>query len=198
MHPLLGLLIPSPARRNDMQMRVVLAIAPMRLDHDDVTAFEGLATDRAKEILSALDATLHAGTEQRLGVLIKRRSSHLRHGQDNMPIDDACMEHFANLSDPIVDRDLGTSQAQRRLTAHGNEMFALTTMETAVFDRAHLVRITTPEHLTDEVIIGGRIVTRTELVKPLPMLGKDLFEDIPADNDFGSHGSTSRWGVGVS
>ena len=74
MPPLLGLLIPSPARRNDMQMRVVLAIAPMRLDHDDVTAFEGLATDRAKEIISALDATLHEGTEQRLGVLIKRRS----------------------------------------------------------------------------------------------------------------------------
>ena len=55
-------------------MRVVLAIAPMRLDHDDVTAFEGVATDRAKEIISALDATLHEGTEQRLGVLIKRRS----------------------------------------------------------------------------------------------------------------------------
>jgi hypothetical protein len=57
-----------------MQMRGVLAIAPMRLDHDDVTACEGLATDRAKEIISALDATLHEGTEQRFGVLIKRRS----------------------------------------------------------------------------------------------------------------------------
>jgi hypothetical protein len=115
-----------------------------------------------------------------------------------MPIDDAFMEHFANLSDPIVDRDLGTSQAQRRLTAHGNERFALTTMETSVFDRAHLGRIPTPEHLVDEVIIVGRIVTRTELFKPLPMLGKDLFEAMPAGKNFGSHGSTSRWGVGVS
>jgi hypothetical protein len=181
-----------------MQMRVVLAMAPRRLAHDDVTACEGLATDRAKEIISALDATLPEGTEQRLGVLIKRRSEHLRHGQDNMPIEDAFMEHFANLSDPIVDIDLGTAQAQRRLTAHGNEMFALTTMETTVFDIAPLVRITTPEHLVDEGIIVGRIVTRPELFKPLPRLGKDLFEDIPADNDFGSHGSTSRWGVGVS
>jgi hypothetical protein len=108
------------------------------------------------------------------------------------------MEPCANLSAPIVARDLGTAQAQRRLTAHGNEMFALTTMETAVFDSAPLVRLTTPEPLADEVSIGGRIVTRTERVKPLPMLGKDLFEDIPADNDFGSHGSPSRWGVGVA
>ena len=115
-----------------------------------------------------------------------------------MPIDDPVMEHLANLSDPIVDIDLGTSQAQRRLTAHGNEMFALTTMETSVFDIAHLVRITTPEHLVDKVIIVGRSVTRTELFKPLPMFGKDLFEDIPAGNDFGSHGSPSRWGVGGS
>jgi hypothetical protein len=115
-----------------------------------------------------------------------------------MPIDDAFMEHLANLSDPIVDVDLGTSQAQRRLTAHGNEMFALTTMETSVFDIAHLVRITAPEHLVDEVIIVGRSVTRTELFKPLPMLGKDLFEDIPTGNDFRNHDSTSRWGVGVS
>ena len=74
MHPLLSLLIPSTASRNDMQMRVVLAIATMRLDHDDIAALEGLAAHRAKEIISALDATLHEGTEQRFGVLIKRRS----------------------------------------------------------------------------------------------------------------------------
>ena len=68
-------------------------------------------------------------------------------------------------------------------------------METSIFDIAHLVRITTPEHLVDEVIVVGRIVTRTELFKLLPMFGKNLFEDIPAGKDLGSHGSTSRWGV---
>ena len=74
MHPLLRLLIPSSAGRNDVQMRVVLAIAAMRLDDDDVAALERLPTHRAKEIISALDATLHEGTEQRVGVLIKRGS----------------------------------------------------------------------------------------------------------------------------
>ena len=74
MHPLLRLLIPSSAGRNDVQMRVVLAIAAMRLDHDDVAALERLPTHRAKEIISALDATLHESTEQRVGVLIKRGS----------------------------------------------------------------------------------------------------------------------------
>src|SRR5216683_7278787 len=193
MHPLVCLRIPSTAGRNDRQMRVVLAMTPMGLDHDDIAALKGLATHRTKEIVQAFHPTLHERTEQRFGMLIKWCSQDIRHGEDNMPIDDPVMEHLTNLSDPIVDRDLGTSQAQRRLTAHGNEMFALTTMETSVFDIAHLVRITTPEHLVDKVIIVGRSVTRTELFKPLPMLGKDLFEDIPAGKNFGSHGSTSRW-----
>jgi hypothetical protein len=198
MHPRLGLRIPSPARRNDRQMRGVLAMAPMRLEHDAVTACAGLATDRAQAIIAALDATLHAGTAQRVGVRIKRRASHLRHGQDHRPIEDACLEPFANRSDPIVDRDLGTAPAQRRLPAHGNALLAWTTMETAVCDRAHRVRMTTPAQLADAVIRVGRSVTRTALFKPLPMLGKDLLEAMPADHDFGSHGSTARWGVGVS
>ena len=56
----------------------------------------------------------------------------------------------------------------------------------------------TPEPLAAEGISVGRIVTRTELLQPLPMLGKDLLEALPADKDCGRHGSTSRWGVGVS
>jgi len=74
MHPLVRLLIPSSAGRNARQMRVVLAIAAMRLDHDDGATLERLPTHRAQEIISALDATLHEGTEQRVGVLIKQGS----------------------------------------------------------------------------------------------------------------------------
>jgi hypothetical protein len=107
------------------------------------------------------------------------------------------MEHLTNLSDPMVDIDFGTSQAQRRLTAHGNAMFPLTTMETAVFDIAYLVRIPTPEHLVDKVIIVGRSVARTEWFKPLPMLGQDLFKNVPTGSDFCIHRSAPIWGVGV-
>jgi hypothetical protein len=105
--------IPSSAGRNDMPRRVVLAIAAMRLDDDDVAALERLPTYRAQEILSALDAPRHEGTEQRVGVLIKRGSESIRHGQDNLPIHNAVMEHLADLADPVIDIDLGTSSAQR-------------------------------------------------------------------------------------
>ena len=70
---------------------------------------EGLATHRAKEIVQAFHPTLHEGTEQHVGVLIKRRSQYIRHGQDNMPIDDTFMEHLPNLSHPIIHIDLGAS-----------------------------------------------------------------------------------------
>src|SRR5882724_11456391 len=71
MHPLVCLRIPSTAGRNDMPMRVVLAMTPMGLDHDDIAALEGLATHRTKEIVQAFHPTLHERTEQRFGMLIK-------------------------------------------------------------------------------------------------------------------------------
>jgi len=55
MHPLLGLRIPSAARRNDMQMRVVLAVAAMSLHDHDIATLEGFATDLAKEIAAILN-----------------------------------------------------------------------------------------------------------------------------------------------
>ena len=114
-----------------------------------------------------------------------------------MPIDDPVMEHLTNLSDPMVDIDLGTSQAQRRLTAHGNAMFPLTTMETAVFDIAYLVRIPTPEHLVDKVIIVGRLVARINAFEPVPVLDKDLLEDVPVLRGGCNHQGAPREGVGI-
>src|SRR5215831_6847138 len=195
MHPLVCLRIPSTAGRNDMQMRVVLAITPMGLDHDDIAALEGFATHCTKENVQAFHSALHERTEQRFGMLIKWCSQDIRHSEDNMPIDDPVMEHLPNLSNPIIDIDLGTSQTQRRLTAHGNTMFSLTTMKTTVFDIAYLVRIPAPEHFVDKVIVVGRIVARTERFKPLPMLGKDLFKHVPTGNGFCIHRAAPIWGV---
>ena len=53
-------------------MRIVVAIATMRLHDHNVAALEGFATDLAKEIIQALDTAWHEGTEQHVGVLIKR------------------------------------------------------------------------------------------------------------------------------
>jgi len=74
MAPLLGRGILSTTGRNDMQMRVVLAIAPMRLDDHDGTALQAVTTAPAEPIIQTLDATAHEGTQQRTGVLITRRS----------------------------------------------------------------------------------------------------------------------------
>ena len=129
--------------------------------------------------------------------MIQWCSQDIRHGEDTRPIAHPVMEPLTNLSDPLVDRDLGTSPAQRRLTAHGNVMFPLTTMETAVFARAYLVRMPTPEPLVDKVSVVGRMVARTERFQPLPMLGKDLLKNVPPGSDFCLHRSTPIWGVGV-
>ena len=68
-------------------------------------------------------------------------------------------------------------------------MFALATVLTAVLDVPHALGIPAAEHLLDERIIVGPIVAGTALFKAAPVIGKDLFEDIPAGSNFGSHGS---------
>ena len=107
------------------------------------------------------------------------------------------MEHLADLADPVVDVHFGTAQAQRRFTAHRDEMFALSTVETAVFNIAHLVGIPTPEHLVDEAIIVALIVARIDAFKPVPVLDKDLLEDVPVLRGCCNHQGAPSWGVGM-
>src|SRR5215510_3567895 len=76
-------------------------------------------------------------------------------------------------------------------------MLALPTMETAILDRAHLVGIAAPEHLGHKVIIVGRIITRTKLFKPRPVIGKYLFEDVPVPRGFCNHQGAPSWGIGI-
>src|SRR5262245_59701263 len=58
-------------------------------------------------------------------------------------------------------------------------MLPLATVEAAVFDRAYHVGMPTPEHLVYEAIIVARMVTRIDTCEPVPVLDKDLFEDVP-------------------
>src|SRR5229473_4194812 len=100
MHPLVCLLIPSTTGRNDMQMRIVLAITSMRLDHDDIAALEGLTAHCTKEIVQAFHPTLHERTEQRFGMLIKWCSQDIRHGELHKAV--ALLEE-QGLESPCID-----------------------------------------------------------------------------------------------
>ena len=64
-------------------------------------------------------------------------------------------------------------------------MDALPTLQTAVLDIAHLLRIPAPEHLVHEAIIVTRIVARVDALEPVPVLGKDLLKDTPVPGGCG-------------
>jgi len=66
-------------------------------------------------------------------------------------------------------------------------------METAVLDRAHLVGMTTPEHLVHETVIVALIIARIDAFKPVPVLGKELFKDVPALRGLCSHQAAPSW-----
>ena len=114
---------------------------------------------------------------------------HVGEGKDGMAIDNALMEVVTEMADKVIDIDLGASQAQRGLTAHGDEVFTLPTIEASVVEVADLVRIATGEHLVHQLIIVSVIITRVELLKFIPMIMKDLFKDIPSGGEFNFHSS---------
>jgi DNA polymerase family A len=194
--PLLGLLIPSATGGDDVQMGIVLAITAMGLDDHDITTLESAATDPAIDSIQTAHTTAHKRTQHRLCPLIKRFPEYRRHGQDDMTVDDALMEHLTDLADPGVDVDFGTAQAQRRFTAHRHPMSALPTLQTAVLDIAHRVGIPTPEHLVHETVIVALIIARVDALKPVPVLGKDLFEDAPGWWSCCNHQTASLRSVG--
>ncbi len=109
MDPLVGLLIPSPTGGDDVQVRVVLTVAPMSLNDYDIAPFERLTTDPAEEIIQALHATAHQLTQQLLGMLIKRVSEDIGHRQHDVTVDDTVVQHLTDLADPVINVDFGTA-----------------------------------------------------------------------------------------
>ena len=57
-------------------------------------------------------------------------------------------------------------------------MLALATMLTAILAIPHLVGIPAAEHLVHETIIVAGIVARVDVFEAIPVIDKDLFEDV--------------------
>ena len=76
-------------------------------------------------------------------------------------------------------------------------MLALATMLTAILDITHLVGIPAAEHLVHETIIVAGIVARVDVFEPLPVLDKDLLEDVPVLSGCCNHQGAPSWGIGV-
>jgi hypothetical protein len=88
------------------------------------------------------------------------------------------MQHLTDLSDPIIDIDFGASQTERGFATHRDEVLPLATILTVILDIAHLVGITAVEHLGYEIVIVAGIVARVDVFEAIPVIDKDLLEDV--------------------
>src|SRR4249920_643461 len=102
MLPARALTIQAPTGGEQMQVRVILPIAPMSMEHRNVTTSECLAPDRAVEVIQASCPTAHEGTQHDRRVLVEGRAEHRGHRQDDVPIDEPLMEDLTHLADPVV------------------------------------------------------------------------------------------------
>jgi hypothetical protein len=178
-------------------MLMVLPIAPMRVENRDVAPRERLPLDGAIAIIQALPPTAHERAQHDRGVLVEGDAEHGRDHQDNIPIDDALMEDFTDLVDPVVCLDFGAPQAQRRFATHGHQVLALAAVQAAVCDVADLLRIATRQHLRDQASVVGRLIARIGALKRLPVIGKNLFEDTPVPRGCGQHPRPPSKGLGI-
>src|ERR1700741_2871643 len=109
MLPACALAIIAPTGGDQVQVRVILPIAAMGVEHGDRAPSESLAPDSAIKIIEALCPTAHECAQHDRRVLVKGRAEHRRDREDDMPIDDSRMEGLAHLTHPIVDMDFGAA-----------------------------------------------------------------------------------------
>jgi hypothetical protein len=75
-------------------------------------------------------------------------------------------------------------------------MLALATMLTAILEIPHLVGIPAAEHLVHETIIVAGIVARIDVFEAIPVIDKDLFEDVPVLRRLCHHQIAPSKGIG--
>src|ERR1700745_3340005 len=91
-----------------MQMGMVLAITPVRMEDHDIATLEWFAFDGGVKIIQALNPTAHERTQHDRRVLVEGGAEQRRHREHDVPIDDPFMEDLTHLADPGIDMDLGT------------------------------------------------------------------------------------------
>ena len=99
MLPARALGIIPPARGEQMQVRVLLPMAAMRVEHGDGAPLERLAPDRAREIIQAWRPAAHERAQYDRRVLGEGRADHRRDRQDAVAIDHPRVEDLAHLAD---------------------------------------------------------------------------------------------------
>src|SRR5436190_14089546 len=109
MLPALPLAIIAPTGGDQMQMGMVLAIAPMRVEHRDGAPLECLPPDGAVEIVETLRPAAHERAQHDRRVLVKSGVEHRWHRENDVPIDHPLVEGLAHLADPVIDMDFGAA-----------------------------------------------------------------------------------------
>ena len=178
----------NPSRgHKDVKMGVVMAGSSRGLENNDVSDVEFTSASGLENVFEAGMTGSHEWTEQ-CGVTIKPCSQKFGQGQYHMAIGDAGQKPSADKVGPSFGVSLGTGKAEAGFAGKGNPSY-FAALAAAVLDIAHLVGITTAEHLRDGIVVVRTVKSWMSQFKLIPVIVKNLFKGIFVN---AIHGCSSR------
>jgi len=135
-------------------MRVPFPGATVGLRNDDGADMELSSGGNAEHLLEELKA----GENERFDELanpIEPGAEKVRHGENDMSIDNTRKKALRNKVDPSVGVWDGTGEAEGTFTGKG-DLLGVTTVKTPILSKAHFLRFPAIEHfLNDFIVVFG-------------------------------------------
>ena len=158
----------------DVHVGIVMAGSSGGLENNDVSDIEFNSASGLENIFETGVSCAHEWTEQ-CGIAIKPCSQEFGHGQYDMAIGDAGQKPPADKVSPSFGVSLSTGKAEAGFAGKGDSSY-FAALAATVLDIAHLVGITTAEHLRDGIVVIRTVKSWVILLKLIPVIVENLLK----------------------
>ena len=179
--------VDAAGSHEDMKVRVVMAGPAGSLQNDNVSDIKVNTSIGPQDILQAGMTYPHEWAEQ-IAIAIEPCVKEIWHGQDDMSVCYTGYESSSDVIGPSICVNFGTRQAEAGFTCEGDAA-GFSTRWATVLDKTHLFWIAAVQHFLQCLVVFWVVVTRMDLLEPIPVVLKNTLKGVLV-NAF--HGSLPR------
>lgn len=176
--------VDAAGSHEDMKVRVVMAGPAGSLQNDNVADVKIDTGIVPQDILQTGMTCPHEWAEQ-IAIAIEPSVKEIRHGQDDMSVCYTGHEPSSDVIGPSVCVNFGTRQVEAGFTCEGDAA-GFSTRWATVSDKTHLFWIAAVQHFLQCLVVFWVVVTRMDLLEPIPVVLKNTLKGVLA-NAFHGH-----------